>query len=148
MPRSIIPRFDFIAEPDPARASGWRVRCRFRGGVARSATSGLGRVRVIDVSLPSRHEPSHRNTSPHDQARDPVNALVASFPAAWQAVIISAGFCGPSQCDLELRRCDRATAMAIAEALHQVCGDRDLFINGVWFEDIGRALGMPWSPPR
>jgi hypothetical protein len=120
---------------------------RRKPGVARGATSRLGRLMMVDMSFIRHDEPSH-DTSPHGKARDPVDALIASFPAAWQAVIISAGFCGPSQCDLELRRCDRATAMAIAEALHQVCGDRDLFINGVWFEDIGRALGMPWSPPR
>jgi hypothetical protein len=134
MPRPVIPRFRAIR-------GGWR-----KSAVAQAATLVLKRGMLGDVIHIRPHDPS-----PHDKARDQETeeAVLASFPATWRAVIRSVG-CGATECRIELRApCTVEAARGITEALAQAFEGCDVVINGLslrWEgEDLWRYPGYPWT---
>ena len=90
-----------------------------------------------------------RVTSQGGSAREheEMAAVLDALPAAGRQAIISVVRNG-THCDIELRRCDRPTGLAIGPAFAQVCGSDsyDIAINGVCLCDVERSFGHAVEP--
>jgi hypothetical protein len=91
---------------------------------------------------------SPADTSPHDQAREIRDALIASFPPAWRAAISVTGPVGDAEYNIELKPpISEEAALAIGRAFERAFPGREITLN-TWapLAEAAGYPGMPWTP--